>query len=147
MKLLGFILAILLLLATAFVTLAAANKSHHLASDIATIAGQLGGGDSGALAKQLDLPSPMRLNVAALIGALGGIASLILLIAAFAKKSWVGALSVLTIGCAAITAALYPHIETGAGDGAAPRPMALIAIGLAAVGALGAYMATKRDRA
>jgi hypothetical protein len=144
MKLLGFILAILLLLATAFVTLAAANKSHHLASDIATITGQLGGADLDVLGKKLDLPSPMRLNIAALIGALGGIASLILLVAAFAKKSWVGAFSVITIGCAAITAALYPHIETGPADGAAPRTLALIAIGLAAVGALGAWLAARR---
>jgi hypothetical protein len=144
MKPLGYILAILMLLATAFVTLAAANKSHHLASDLATITGQLGGADAAVLGKKLDLPSTMRLNIAALIGALGGIASLIRLIAAFAKKSWIGALSVITLGCAAITAALYPHIETGPADGAAPRPMALVAIGLAALGALGAWMATRR---
>jgi hypothetical protein len=142
MKLLGFTLAILLLLATAFVTLAAANKSHHLASELSAVMALLG--DHADSAKAADIPSPLRLNIAALIGALGGVASLILLVAAFAKKSWVGALSVMTIGCAAITAALYPYIPTGPADGAAPRTLALVAIGLAVVGAFGAWLATRR---
>jgi hypothetical protein len=147
MKLLGYILAILFTLVTAFVTLAAANKSHHLATDIATITSQLGGSDLKLLGKTIDLPSTLRLNAGALIGALGGLAALVLLVGAFAKKRWVGGVSAITIGCAALTAAIYPHIDTGPADGAAPRLLAVIAIGLSAMAALGAYLATRPSRA
>jgi hypothetical protein len=149
MKIIGYLLAFLSLLATAFVALAAANKSHDLASELSKLLAQLGG-DGGhqldVLGKKMDLPSPGRLNAGALIGAIGGVAAFVLLVASFAKKAWVGGLAALTIACAAISAAIYPHIETGPGDGAAPRLLAVIAIGLAVLGSLGAALAARERR-
>ncbi|HEY1818254.1 MAG TPA: hypothetical protein VGG74_38195 [Kofleriaceae bacterium] len=146
MKILGILLALISLLATAFLALAAANKSHSLAHDLSQLMGQLGGGhELDVLGKKMELPSTGRLNAGALIGAIGGITALVLLVAAFVKKQWVGGLATLTIACAAISAAIYPHIETGPGDGAAPRLLAVIAIGLAVLGSLGAALAA-RDR-
>src|SRR5580704_19326532 len=138
MKILGFILALLMLASTAFVTLAAANKSHHLASDLAAVTAGLDASDLKLVDKTIGIPSTGRLNAGALVGALGGLAALVLLVAAFVKKEWVGALSALTIACAAISAAIYPHVPTGPADGAAPRMLALVAIALGALGALGA---------
>ena len=143
MKALGIIFGLLLLASTVFVTLAAANKSHHLASDLAAVTQGLTADQLKEAKAAVDLPSGTRLNAGALVGAIGGLAAFVLLVAMFAKKNWVAGLGGLTVACAALSAAIYPHIETGPMDGAAPRSLALIAIGLGAVGALCAVLAAK----
>lgn len=143
MKPLGIVFGLLLLLATSFVTLAAANKSHHLASDLAEVTRGLSADQLKAVSGSVDLPSGTRLNAGALVGAIGGLAAFVLLIAMVAKKDSVKGLGGLTVACAALSAAIYPHVETGPADGAAPRLLAMVAIGLAAVGALCAMLAAK----
>jgi hypothetical protein len=146
MKVLGFILAFLMLASTAFVGLAAANKSHDAAKAISEITKGMSADDLKVLSKAGDvpaLPSSRRLNAGALVGGLGGLAAIVLLIAAFVKKDWVKGLGVVTVACAALSAAIYPYIPTGPTDGAAPRPMAVIAIVLAVLGALGALLAAR----
>lgn len=143
MKILGFILAVLMLAGTAFVTLAAANKSHKLAGDVSEITKSLSSEELAMVSKNADIPSTGRLNGGAVVGGLGGLAAIVLLIAAFAKKQWVGALAAVTVGCAALSAAIYPHVQTGPMDGAAPRSLALVAIVLSIVGAGGALLASR----
>jgi hypothetical protein len=145
MKILGFILAFLMLAGTAFVTLAAANKSHKLASDLAEVTKGMSADELAAVSKGsgMEIPSTGRLNGGAVVGGLGGLAAIVLLIAAFAKKQWVKGLGAVTVGAAALSAAIYPHVQTGPMDGAAPRTLALIAIGLSIVGAGGALLAAR----
>lgn len=147
MKILGYILAVLLLLSTAFVDLMGARKAHKLAGDLAQVT-ELTKGMSAEQkaafdAKVGDVPSAGRLNGAAAVGAIGGLAALALLVAAFAKKSAVRMFAVVTVGATALSALLYPFVPTGPMDGAAPRPMALVAIVLAIIGAGGALLASR----
>jgi hypothetical protein len=145
MKILGFILAVLMLAGTAFVTLAAANKAHKLAGDLATATQGLSADELKLLSKEVgDVPSTGRLNGGAVVGGLGGLAAIVLLIAAFAKKQWVTALGGVTVACAALSAVIYPYVKTGPLDGAAPRSLALVAIALAVVGAGGALLAARK---
>jgi len=143
MKILGIILAVLMLAGTAFVGLAAANKSHKLASDLKEVTKGLSADQMKLVAKSTEIPSAGRLDAGAVVGGLGGLAALVLLVAAFAKKSWVKGLAGVTVGCAAVSAVIYPHVQTGPIDGAAPRSLALVAIVLSLVGALGAWLAAR----
>ena len=144
MKILGIVLAILMLAGTAFVTLAAANKSHKLASDVAEITKGLSADQLEAISKGAgDIPSTGRLNGGAVVGGLGGLAALVLLVSVFAKKQWVKGLAVVTVGAAALSAIVYPYVKTGPMDGAAPRTLALVAIVLSIVGAGGALLAAR----
>ncbi len=147
MKILGYVLAVLLLVSTAFVGLMGARKAHKLAGDLAQVSEMMKGMSAqqrAALeAKAGGIPSPGRLDGAAAVGAIGGLAALALLVAAFAKKSAVKLLAVVTVGATALSAILYPYIQTGPLDGAAPRPMALVGIVLAIIGAGGAMLASR----
>ncbi len=53
----------------------------------------------------------------------------------------------VSIDGAALSAAVYPYVETGPLDGAAPRSLALVTIGLAVVGGLGALLAAQPKKA
>ena len=143
MKILGFILAVLMLAGTAFVGLAAANKSHKLAGDVAEITKGLTDAQLEQIGSKAGIPSTGRLNGGAVVGGLGGLAAIVLLIAAFAKKSWVTGLAVVTVGATALSALIYPYVQTGPMDGAAPRSLALVGIALAVVGAGGALLASR----
>jgi hypothetical protein len=143
MKILGIILAVLMLASTAFVALAAANKSFKLAGDLAKVTEGLTADQIKMIEKSGEVPSGGRLKGGAVIGGLGGLAAIVLLIAAFAKKQWVKGLAGATVACAAISAVVYPYVKTGPLDGAAPRSLAFVAIGLAVVGALGAWLAAR----
>ena len=143
MKIIGIILGILFLASTAFTDLAAANKSHKLASQISELTQGLSGEEAKLLSKEVDVPSTGRLNGGALVGAIGGLAAIVLLVAMFAKKSWAAGLAGAAVACTALSAALYPYVKTGPLDGAAPRSLALVAIVLAAIGAAGALVTSK----
>jgi hypothetical protein len=138
MKILGIILAVLMLVGTAFIDLSAANKAHKLAKDIAAVTDGMGMTD--------DIPSSGRLHGGAFLGVIGGIGAIVLLVATFAKKRWVRALCAVTVAGTVISAMIYPYIPTGPLEGAAPRSLAVVAIVLAIVGAGGAFLAA-RDRA
>jgi hypothetical protein len=144
MKILGIILAVLMLAGTAFVDLAAANKSHKLAGQISELTSGLTAEQQKMVSKSADVPSSGRLNGGAGLGVIGGLAALVLLIATFAKKDWVKMLAAVTVGATAISAIIYPYVHTGPMDGAAPRPLALIGLALAVVGAGGAFIATRQ---
>jgi hypothetical protein len=145
MKIVVIIFTVLMLVGTAFVSLAGANKSHKLAGDLAELTKGLSEAEMKSVAKDADLPSTGRLNGGAIVGGLGGLAALALLVVTFAKKPLVKAVGGATVACAALSAVLYPHIETGPADGAAPRSLAIAAIVMAIIGAGGAVFATKKQ--
>jgi hypothetical protein len=146
MKIVAIIFAVLTLLATSFVALAAANKAHKLAGDVAQVEKLTQGmsaQERAAFDKEVGgIPSSGRLNGGAVVGGLGGLAAFVLLIAMFAKKSAAKALAGVTFGAAALSALIYPHVQTGPMDGAAPRSLAIAAIVMGAIGAAcAAYVA------
>lgn len=148
MKIVAIIFGLLALLVTSFVALAAANKSHKLAGDLAQVEKLTKGmsaQEQAAFEKETGgIPSSGRLNGGAVVGAIGGLAAFVLLIAMFAKKDWAKVLAAVTVGAAVLSAAVYPHIETGPMDGAAPRTLAIVAIIAGAIGAACATFAARR---
>lgn len=148
MKIVAIIFAVLTLLSTSFIALAAANKSHKLAGDVAKVMELTKGmsaDERAAFDKEAGgIPSTGRLNGGALVGGLGGLAAFVLLIAMFAKKEWAKGLAGAVVGAAVLSAVIYPHVQTGPMDGAAPRSLALVAIVLGAIGAACASFAARR---
>jgi hypothetical protein len=147
MKIVAIIVSVLMLLGTAFVALAAANKAHKFAGDISELTHSMSDAEKAAVAKEADLPSTGRLNGGAIVGGLGGLAAIVLLVAAFAKKAWVNGLVGATVGCALVSTILYPYIATGPADGAAPRTLAIAAIVMSALGGAAAWFKTTRTTA
>ena len=148
MKIVAIIFALLTLLSTSFIALAAANKSHKLAGDVSKVM-EMTKGMSAAERASFDkevggIPSTGRLNGGAVVGGLGGLAAFVLLIAMFAKKEWAKGLAGAVVGGAVLSALIYPHVQTGPMDGAAPRSLALVAIVLGVIGAVCATFAARK---
>jgi len=144
MKILGIILAVLMLAGTVFIDLTAANKAHDAAKLISQANELLGDSHLKGASKELEMPSSGRLNAGAGLCLIGGLGALVLLIVTFAKKNLVKVVSAVTIGATALAAIIFPAIETGARDGLAPRPQALIGLVLAVIGAGGAFLASRQ---
>ncbi|HTL38410.1 MAG TPA: hypothetical protein VL326_35010 [Kofleriaceae bacterium] len=148
MKIVAIIFAVLTLLATSFVALAAANKAHKLAGDVAQVEKMTKGmsaQERASFDKEVGgIPSSGRLNGGAVVGGLGGLAAFVLLIAMFAKKDWAKGLAGATFGAALLSALVYPHVQTGPMDGAAPRSLAIACIVMGAIGAACATFAARK---
>lgn len=145
MKILGIILAVLMLLGSAFVSGAGARKAKHLASELHELTGSMSASDKALLgATSIEVPSEGRLKGGAIAGWIAALGALALLIVAFAKKSAVPALAGLAVAIAAASAVIYPHVQTGPMDGMAPRVQALVATVLTVIGAGGALLAARR---
>jgi hypothetical protein len=142
MKILGLILAVLMLSGSAFVGIVGANKAREAANDINQVTASLTDAQKAELGD--NVPSTGRLNFGSLIGFLGGIAAAGLLAVAFAKKPLVPTLAAAAVLLTVLSIAIFPHIETGPMDGMAPRTQAIVAAVLAAVGALGAMLAARQ---
>lgn len=147
MKILGLILAFLMLLGSALLSGTAAHKAKHLAVEVHELTSTMSAADRAALGSAVDVPSEGRLKSGAIAGWLAALVAIVLLGAAFAKRSAVPALAALAVAIAAASAVIYPHVQTGPLDGWAPRMQALIATVLAVVGAGGALLAAARRRA
>jgi hypothetical protein len=145
MKILGIILAVLMLTGSALVGVLGSNKARDAASMISQVeelAGARGGKKAAAVMGEL--PSSGKLKFGSIVGLLGAAAAAALLVMTFAKKNLVLYAAGAAVGLALISAVIYPHVPTGPTDGLAPRPQALLAAGLAAVGALGAWLASRK---
>ena len=70
-----------------------------------------------------------------------------MLIVAFVKKPLVLHVAIGILALTLIAAFVYPAVETGPTSGMAPRPQMLLACGLAAVGAFGAWLASRSKSA
>lgn len=142
MKILGIILAVLMLSASAFVGIVGANKARQAANDI----NQVTAGLTDAQKAQLGdtVPSTGRLNFGGVVGFLGAIAAAGLLAVVFARKPMVPKLAAAAVLLTVLSIVIFPYVETGPMDGMAPRTQAIVASVLAAVGALGAVLASRQ---
>jgi hypothetical protein len=143
MKILGLILAVLMLSASAFVGIVGANKARKTAHDINQVTASLTDAQRSELGGAL--PSTGRLNFGGLVGALGAIAAAGLLAVAFGRKSLVPKLAAAAVFLTVLSIAIFPYVETGPTDGMAPRTQAIVAAVLAGIGAVGAMLAARRQ--
>jgi len=144
MKIIGIILALLMLSGSALVGITGANKSRDAAKAISALTEGLSDDEKAEVAKLGDVPSSGRLKFGALVAILGAVAAGALLVATFAKKHLVGGLGAAAIAVTALSALVYPHVDTGPMSGLAPRSQALVATVLAIAGTVGAIMASRR---
>ncbi len=139
MKIVGLILAALMLIGSAFVGVSGSNKSMELSSEIGAAADVL----SEAQMKEAGLPSAGRLKFGAMIGIVAAIGALVLVLVMVWRSDKVVPVAGVTMACCLCAIALYPSIGVGPTEGLAPRMQAVIALVLAAVGACGALLATR----
>ena len=84
------------------------------------------------------------LEAGGILGVVGALGCVALLVVMFVKKPLVLKFAIGTLVLCAVAAIVYPGIETGPMDGMAPRPQMLLALGLGAVGAVGAWLASRQ---
>lgn len=144
MKILGIILAILMLSLSALVGVIGSNKSFKLGGDIAEVTEGLTDQQKEAIGAEL--PSASRLKLGGVLGVLGGVAALALLIFLFVKQPLVTGAAAATVALCALAIVVYPSVPTGPMDGMAPRTQAMVAAAMALLGAGGALLA-RRGRA
>jgi hypothetical protein len=142
MKILGMILAVLMLSGSAFVGFVGANKARQAANDIDQVTAGMTAEQKSALGEAV--PSTGRLTFGSIVGILGAVAAAGLLAVAFARKSLVPKLAAAAVLLTVLSIAIFPYIETGPTDGMAPRTQAIVAAVLAAIGAVGAMLAARQ---
>jgi len=147
MKILGFVLAVLMLLGAASVGALGARKSHALTKDLDALTDGMTADQKAELAKQADMPSSGRLKVGSLVGILGALAAFALLVATFAKPAAVRKIAGAAVGLTVVSALAYPSVPTGPMDGMPPRTQAIVALVFLAIGVGGALLATMRRSA
>lgn len=137
MKIVGIILAALMLLGSALVGVTGSNKSMDLGSEITAVADVL----TDAQIKEAGLPSAGRLKFGGIVGIVAALGALALLIVTFVKKDKVVMVAAATLGLCVVAIILYPGMDVGPTDGMAPRTQAIVAMVMAALGAGGAVLA------
>ena len=101
---------------------------------------------SDDVARELDVRSDGRhVQLTQPHGILAAVGCLGLLIIMFVKKPLVLKVAIGTMVLCGVAAIVYPGIETGPMDAMAPRPQMLVALGLAVVGADGAWLASREQ--
>ena len=137
MKIVGTILAVIMLTGSAFVGVVSANKSLHLARDLNEIDLEK------SQREELGLPTSSRMKLGGVIGFMAALGAAVLLVVTFATKKLIP----VVVGAAMLLAILsivgYPAIETGPTDGAAPRTLAIVAAVFALIGAGGSLLVKK----
>ena len=145
MKIVGIILAVIMLSGSAFVSIAAMNKGFDFGDKISKLTEGMSSSDKAAITKEVGSPGRFKaggaLSILAALGCLG------LLVVTFVKKPLVIKVAIGTLVLCAVAAIAYPGIETGPMDGMAPRPQMLLALGLAVVGAAGSWLASRNKEA
>lgn len=139
MKIAGIILALLMLLGSAFVGAAGSNKSMDLGDDLAKITD----GFSDTQLEEAGLPSISRLKYGGIVGYLAALVAVGLLVVMFVKKDKIVHVAGAGLGLCILAVILYPGFEAGPNAGMAPRMQAIVAGALLLVGAAGAMMAKK----
>lgn len=139
MKIAGIILAVLMLAGSALVGAIGSSKAMDLGKDIAQVTESL----PEAQLEKAGFPSPGRLKFGGIVGILAAVASVALLVVTFVKRDKVMIVAGAALGLGVLAMVLYPSLDVGPTDGMAPRPQAMLAGGLALVGAVGAFMAKK----
>lgn len=143
MKMLGIILAVLMLLLSGVVGILGTNKSFDLADKIEKLEKVMKalGGDM----KSDEIPSAGRLKFGGIVGALGALAAVAGIVLLFIKREKAPMVAGAAAGLALLSILIYPYVETGPTDGMAPRTQAIVAFVMAAIGAGGAFLAHKKS--
>jgi hypothetical protein len=144
MKIIGIILATLMLISAVAIDVLAANKTHQLTKGIESVTEGLTAEQKAEVASAAGAPSTGRLKAGMVAGVLAAIASLVLLVTTFNKDASRGAIVAATAGLTLLAIVVYPSIPTGPTDGMGPRPMMIVALVLAAIGAAGSMLAKRR---
>ncbi len=139
MKIVGIILAVLMLLGSAFVGVIGSTKSMDLASEVAAVSEML----SDSQLEEAGIPSAGRLKFGGILGIVAGLGALALLITTFVKREKVLMVAGATLALCIVAILIYPTVETGPMDGMAPRTQGIVALVMAGIGAAGALMAKK----
>ena len=144
MKILGIILALLMLSGSALIGTIGAGKARDVASDVSKL-GDLTPQMKAMIEKSGEsIPSKGRLSTGAIIGYLAALACVVLLVVTFAKKDLVTQVAGAAVGLTLLSALIYPYVKTGPTDGMAPRTQAIVALVLAAIGAGGSFLAARK---
>lgn len=141
MKVLGIVLAVLMLSLSTLVGLLGSSKSFELGGQIAEVTEGLTDQQKEAIASEL--PSVGRLEAGGVLSALGGLAAVALLVFTFVKKPLVTGAAAATVALCALAILVYPTVPTGPMDGMAPRTQAMVAAAMALLGAGGALLARR----
>lgn len=139
MKMLGIILAVLMLLLSGLVGILGTSKAFDAASDIEKVEKMF-----GDLAKK-ELPSAGRLKFGGIVGALAALAAVGAVVLLFVKREKSHIVAGAAAGLTLISYLIYPYIKTGPTDGMAPHTQAMVALVMAAIGAGGAFLAHKKS--
>lgn len=139
MKIVGIVIAALMLLGSAFVGATGSNKAMDLSAEIGAAADVL----SAEQMEAAGLPSPARLKSGGIVGIVGSLGALALLLVTFIKRDKVWLVAGATMACCIVAILLYPAIDTGPTEAVAPRTQAIIAMVLAGLGAAGASLAKR----
>tara|TARA_R110002096_G_scaffold77896_10_gene183448 strand:- start:14610 stop:15041 length:432 start_codon:yes stop_codon:yes gene_type:complete len=139
MKIVGIILAALMLLGSAVVGATGSNKSMDLSAEIGAAAEVL----SAEQMEAAGLPSPARLKLGGIVGIIAALGALALLLVTFVQRDKVLLVAGVTMACCILAILLYPGIDTGPTEGMAPRTQAVVALLLAGLGAAGALLAKR----
>jgi len=142
MKIVGIVLAALMLLGSAFVGAAGSSKSMDLSYEIGAAAEVL----TEAQMEEAGLPSAKRLKFGGLVGIVAALGALALLLATFAKRDKVFLMAGATMAFCVLAILLYPSVDVGPTEGMAPRTQAIVALLMAAIGAGGAVLAKSASK-
>jgi len=147
MKIAMLLLALLLCAGALFVDLADTNKSFELAGELNELLDGMPEEARAAIAKEAGgIPSPGRLKAGGFLSLLAALGSVLVLVFAFTKKHLLGKVIGFALGVAALSALVYPTVATGPHDGAAPRVLALVGLGIVAAQAACMWFVASRPR-
>jgi hypothetical protein len=144
MRIIGIVLAIVMLVSALGVDLLAASKTHHLAKQIDTLTEGMTADQKAEIASASGAPSTGRLKGGMAVSVFAALAAIVLLVSTFKKKAPHMKIASATLGLTLLGILVYPSFPTGEGEGMAPRPMMILALVLAAIGALGTWLANRR---
>ena len=152
MKILGIVLALLMLLASAGIGFIGAGKAADVKGDVEKANAALKDLPAemrAAVEKKAggEIPSAGRLSAGRIVGMLAAVVCVALLVIMFVKKDLANAAAGAAVGLTALSAVIYPYVKVGENSGMAPRSQAIVALVLAVIGAGGALLFVKKSKA
>jgi hypothetical protein len=138
-KIVGIILAAMMLFSAVYVGVTGSSKSMDLGDNVVSISGSLSEAEMDAAG----LPSAGRLRFGGIISILAALSALTLLVVTLVSKEKIPTVAIATLALSLLAVALYPTFENGPPADMAPRVQALVATALALLGAAGSMMVKK----
>ncbi len=151
MKVLGIVLAILMLLLAGLINLLGAGKAFEASDDLeqAVALVESMGGAKAAVEAELgqEIPSTGRLDGGGFLALLATLAGLVAMVLLFARRKISPHAALACAALAGLTILVYPYIQTGPMDGLAPRTHGVIGLVMGGIAAMGAFLAARKSRA